>query len=255
MENTLAFYAIAIFAVLLTGLSKSGFGGGLGVMAVPLMSLFVTPQFAAAVMMPILLAMDVLIVWRYRQTWDRQIVFGLLPAALMGLVIGGLSFHYMQANTVKFLIGLLAAFFVIQFALSRQRSATLKPTAKPVIFGLGLLSGFSSFIAHAGGPPVKGYLLKQQLDKSWFVGTNTVFFFLLNFLKTIAYGASGTLSTASLQTSSLLAPILIIGVVSGFRLHRFVDQNTFVVVVYGFLSLTAAKLLFDSGSALFISAG
>ena len=68
MDHTFAFYGVAAFSVLLTGLSKSGFGGGLGVMAVPMMSLFVTPQFAAAVMMPILLAMDVLIVWRYRRT-------------------------------------------------------------------------------------------------------------------------------------------------------------------------------------------
>ncbi|NQX75167.1 MAG: sulfite exporter TauE/SafE family protein, partial [Epibacterium sp.] len=88
MDHTLAFYGVAAISVLLTGLSKSGFGGGLGVMAVPMMSLFVTPQFAAAVMMPILLAMDVLIVWRYRRTWDRRIILTLLPAALIGLVIG-----------------------------------------------------------------------------------------------------------------------------------------------------------------------
>ncbi len=112
MDQSIAFYVVAVVAIVLTGLSKSGFGGGLGVMAVPLMSLFVTPQFAAAVMMPILLAMDLLIVWRYRATWDRRIILGLLPAALVGLVLGNLAFHYMDANVVKFLVGLLAAFFL-----------------------------------------------------------------------------------------------------------------------------------------------
>lgn len=249
MDQSVAFFAVAVLAVLLTGLSKSGFGGGLGVMAVPMMSLFVTPQFAAAVMMPILLAMDLLIVWRYRLTWDRRIILGLLPAALFGLGLGSVSFQYMDANTVKFLVGLLAAFFVLQFLLLRHRGQPLGHTPRPVVFALGALSGFSSFIAHAGGPPVKGYLLQQRLEKSWFVGTNTMFFFTLNFLKTIAYGALGTLSTSSLKISAILSPILLLGVFLGFRLHKVVDQNIFVKVVYVFLALTALKLPNDSVSA------
>lgn len=249
MDQSIAFYGVAVSAVLLTGFSKSGFGGGLGVMAVPLMSLFVTPQFAAAVMMPILLAMDLVIVWRYRMTWDRRIIFSLLPAALLGLFLGALSFQFMDANTVKFLVGLLAAFFVLQFVAVRRAGLEISKTPKYMVFILGALSGFSSFIAHAGGPPVKGYLLQQRLEKSWFVGTNTVFFFTLNFIKTITYGAFGTLSISSLQVSAILSPILFVGVFLGFRLHKVVDQHTFVNAVYGFLGLTAVKLLYDSVSA------
>ncbi|MEO0918174.1 MAG: sulfite exporter TauE/SafE family protein [Pseudomonadota bacterium] len=250
MDQSIAFYIVAIVAILLTGVSKSGFGGGLGVMAVPLMSLFVTPQYAAAVMMPILLAMDLLIVWRYRTTWDRRIIFSLLPAALVGLVLGSLTFQYMDANTVRFLVGLLAAFFVLQVLISRHADPSNGQTPQPAVFALGALSGFSSFIAHAGGPPVKGYLLRQRLEKSWFVGTNTVFFFTLNLLKTMAYGAFGTLSISSLQISALLSPMLLLGVFLGFRLHTLVNQAVFVKVVYGFLGLTAVKLLYDSGPAI-----
>ena len=118
-----------------------------------------------------------------------------------------------------------------------------------MVFGLGMLSGFSSFIAHAGGPPVKGYLLAQRLEKSWFVGTNTMFFFSLNFLKTITYGAFGTLTRDSLTLSLGFVPVLLAGVFLGFRLHARVDQAVFVSIVYGFLALTAAKLLWDSGMA------
>ncbi len=246
MDQSIAFYVVAVVAIVLTGVSKSGFGGGLGVMAVPMMSLFVAPQFAAAVMMPILLAMDLLIVWRYRATWDRRIIVGLLPAALVGLGLGSLSFQYMDANAVKFLVGLLAAFFVMQFIASRRVELSQQKTPRLVVFALGALSGFASFIAHAGGPPVKGYLLRQQLEKSCFVGTNTFFFFTLNFLKTIAYGAFGTLSVTSLQISALLSPMLLLGVFIGFRLHSVVDQRVFAKVVYGFLALTAVKLLHDS---------
>lgn len=246
MEPSAYFYIISVIAILLTGISKSGFGGGLGVMSVPLMSLFVAPQFAAAVMMPILLTMDILIVWRFRHTWSRTIVFGLLPSALLGLFIGSLVFEFLDANIVRLLIGMLAAFFVIQFLVNRRRLMQPAKAPKLLVWALGCLSGFSSFVAHAGGPPVKGYLLQQKLEKSWFVGTNTVFFFSLNFIKTLAYGASGTLTVESLRTSLILGPVLLLGVFLGARMHRFVPQNLFVNIVYGFLALTATKLLFDS---------
>ncbi|MFK7763806.1 MAG: sulfite exporter TauE/SafE family protein [Roseobacter sp.] len=246
MEFTLSFFIVSAISVLLTGISKSGFGGGLGVMAVPLISLFVAPQFAAAVMMPILLAMDTLIVWRYRHTWDRGIVSGLLPAALVGLALGSVTFQFLDANVIRLVIGLLAAFFVLQFFVSQRAWRKPETTPRPVVWVLGFLSGFASFVAHAGGPPVKGYLLQQHLEKTWFVGTNTVFFLSLNLVKTIAYGASGTLSMPSMLTSAILAPMLFLGVLIGARLHTFVNQDIFVKVVYGCLALTAAKLLLDS---------
>lgn len=249
MELSVGFFGVATLSVLLTGLSKGGFGGGLGVMAVPLMSLYVAPQLAAAIMMPVLLAMDVLIVWRYRATWKADVILRLLPAALVGLILGSLTFEFMDANTIKFLIGLLAAFFVLQHLASRRGGLGSRPLPAPMVIGLGMLSGFSSFIAHAGGPPVKGYLLAQRLEKSWFVGTNTIFFFSLNFLKTIAYGAFGTLSWESLTLSLGFVPVLLAGVFLGFRLHSRIDQTAFVSIVYGFLALTAAKLLWDSGVA------
>lgn len=246
MELTSAFYVVSTLSILLTGISKSGFGGGLGVMAVPLMSLFVAPQFAAAVLMPILLAMDILIVWRYRRTWDRRIILSLLPAALLGLALGSATFQLMDANVIRLVIGALAAFFVLHFFVAQHASSKPRATSKPIVWGLGLISGFASFVAHAGGPPVKGYLLRQNLQKTWFVGTNTVFFFSLNFIKMIAYGASGTLSTTSLVMSATLAPALLLGVFIGTHLHSVVNQEIFVKIVYGFLCLTAIKLLTDS---------
>lgn len=249
MDLSSPFYLLAIFSVLVTGLSKSGFGGGLGVMAVPMMSIFVSPQFAAAVMMPMLLAMDILIVWRYRKRWNRQILLNLLPAAIAGLVIGGMVFQHMNASVIRFFIGLLAAFFVVQFFLSTRRKKTSGAMPRPVVWLLGLLSGFSSFIAHAGGPPVKGYLLQQDLEKSWFVGTNTMFFFTLNALKALAYGAAGALSPDSLLVSAWLSPFVLFGVYLGARLHSVINQAIFVKIVYGFLAVTSAKLLSDGVSA------
>ena len=252
MDLSISFYLIAVFSVLLTGISKSGFGGGLGVMSVPMMSLFVSPQFAAAVLMPILLVMDILIVFRYREHWSSQVIATMLPGALIGLVLGAFMFRWMDANAIKLIVGILALVFVLQFVVGRYGLRHVRKPSALTGQALGLVSGFASFVAHAGGPPVKGYLLQQNLDKTDFVGTNTMFFFTLNAIKTVAYGSVGTMGMESMLVSLILTPFLFIGVFAGAKLHRFMDQNIFFLVVYGFLALTAAKLLSDSIPALIV---
>jgi hypothetical protein len=64
-----AFYPVAVFAILLTGIAKGGFGGGSGGVAVPLMSIYIAPPEAAAIMLPILCAMDLFGVHAYRGLW------------------------------------------------------------------------------------------------------------------------------------------------------------------------------------------
>lgn len=249
MDLSAAFFFVAASAVLITGTSKSGFGGGLGVMSVPLMSLFIAPQFAAAILMPILLVMDVIIVWQYRARWSRPVVALLLPGALLGLAVGALMFQAMNADVIRFLVGILALFFVAQYVLRQRDMEQSQQTAAPLVFGLGAISGFASFIAHAGGPPVKGFLLRQRLGKSVFVGTNTMFFFSMNAIKTVAYGAMGQLTAESMKISVLLSPMLVLGIGLGTLLHRFVDQNIFTKIVYGFLFLTGLKLLWDGAAS------
>lgn len=251
MDLSLAFYVAAITAVLVTGTSKGGFGGGLGVMAVPLMSLFAAPQFAAAVMMPILVAMDVMIVFRFRKNWRRSIVLALLPGALLGLVLGGFLFEAFDADLIRFAIGLLALLFVALYALQLRGAHAESKSSAPVVFLLSATSGFASYIAHAGGPPIKGYLLSRNLEKSDFVGTNTVYFFLLNSIKAIAYGSTGTMNWDSLMVSLMLSPCLVVGVLVGGWLHTRIDQVFFIRIVYGFLALTALRLLSTSVPVLF----
>ncbi|MEP3600841.1 MAG: sulfite exporter TauE/SafE family protein [Stappiaceae bacterium] len=245
MDLSLSFYLVAASAVLLTGLSKSGFGGGLGVMSVPLMSLFISPHLAVAVLMPVLLTMDIIIVWQYRHRWNRAVVRTMLPGALFGLCLGALMFRAMDADLIRLFIGVLALFFVVQYVLQNRRAAESAGFGRPTIFAIGTVSGFASFIAHAGGPPVKGFLLSRQMEKSIFVGTNTMFFFAMNALKTVAYGAMGQMTGESLTISLTIAPMLLLGIWLGTRLHRLIDQGTFTHIVYGFLTIAGVKLVWD----------
>lgn len=250
MDLSPAFYLVAASAVLLTGLSKSGFGGGLGVMSVPLMSLFISPQLAVGVLMPVILAMDILIVWHYRHRWNRAVVTTMLPGALFGLCLGAVMFDAMDADLIRLFIGVLALYFVTEHVLRHRRAAAGADFRPPQIFAIGTVSGFASFIAHAGGPPVKGFLLSRQMEKSIFVGTNTMFFFSMNALKTVAYTVMGQMSAESLSISLTIAPMLFVGIWLGTRLHGLIDQRLFTHIVYGFLALAGTKLLWDGTSGL-----
>ena len=249
------FYAVGIPAVLIAGVSKSGFGGGLGVMAVPLMALAVSPQAAAAIMLPILCMMDLANVWAYRKRWDRRNMIILVPAALVGILIGTLTFSYLSIAAVKLIIAAIAIIFTLDHWLRGKNAGN---TPKPATWGkgtvLGGLAGFTSFVAHAGGPPVSMFLLPQRMDKSVFVGTTVMFFIVVNYVKLIPYWFLGQFDASNLGTAVLLIPVALFGTWLGLWAHDKVNVVVFYRVCYGLLFVTGLKLLWD-GLTHFISVG
>jgi uncharacterized membrane protein YfcA len=244
MIDTTLFYPIAILAILIVGISKSGFGGGLGVLAVPLMSLIISPPQAAAILLPLLIVMDWFTVWHYRKSWDKRNLAILLPAAVVGIVLGSLFFRYLTDAHIRILVGVLAILFVANYFLKRQN---VKPHKADVPRGLlwGTVAGFTSFGVHAGGPPVNIYVLPQRLEKSIFVGTTVVFFTIVNLIKVVPYMMLGQFSTGNLLTSAILAPLAPIGVWLGVKLHHKVNEKLFYTLCYIFLFVTGLKLLYD----------
>jgi uncharacterized protein len=252
MDVTLPFYLAGAGAVILTGISKSGFAGGLGVLAVPLMSFYIAPQLAVSVLIPILVAMDILVAWRFRATWNKAIVAMLLPGMAVGLALGALVFQWLSADLIKVAVGLLAVLFVAQFLFGAYLKRPVTKPSRVTVFVLGSLSGFASFVAHAGGPPIKGVLLRQGLEKSVFVGTNTMFFFVMNSTKLVTYAAMGELTFDSLRLSLYLAPMLFVGIGIGLLMHRFISQTLFTRIAYAFLLFAGLKLVWD-GRAIFLA--
>ena len=237
------FYLVAGLAVIVTGISKSGFAGGLGVISVPVMTLFCPPEMAVAILMPILLVIDVASIWRYRATWSGKVVAALLPGAAIGLGLGAISFQWMSADALKLAIGIMAIGLAVRFLTrSSDRQTATEPTRLGA-FLVGSVSGYASFVAHAGGPPIKGYLLRHRLEKSNFVGTNSVFIFAMNLVKGFAYAGLGHYSVESLTISAMLAPCLLIGVWIGFRLHGRVDQRMFTRLAHILLAVAGVNLV------------
>lgn len=246
------FYLLAIPAVLIVGISKGGLGGGLGLLAVPLMALAITPSQAAAILLPILCVMDLVSLWGFRGRYDRANLKILLPAATLGLGIGALSFQYLTDTHIKLLIGSIALLFTLNFGINKLRKRSPKKTsADPFKGGLwGALAGFTSFSVHAGGPPLNIYLLPQQLDKTLFAGTTVIFFAVLNHLKLVPYSLLGLLDTENLMTSLMLVIFAPIGVYTGIWMHKRINDTWFYLLCYGLLFLTSLKLLNEAAAGL-----
>ncbi|MFC3228888.1 sulfite exporter TauE/SafE family protein [Marinibaculum pumilum] len=252
IDNPL-FYVLAVLAVMIAGISKGGFGGGLGTLAVPLMALVIAPQQAAAIMLPILCVMDLMAVWAYRRTWDRRNMWIMLPGALAGIAAGGLTFAYLDADMVRVLVGTLAVGFFAFEVARRWIFDPDRPPARPAALRGGFWSavaGFTSFIAHAGGPPVNIYLLPQRMPKTLYQGTTVIFYFIINYVKLIPYALLGQLSFGNLTTSAVLLPIAPLAMLSGIWLHKRVSDRMFYVICYGLLLVTGLKLLYDGIAGL-----
>ncbi|WP_290985410.1 sulfite exporter TauE/SafE family protein [Ferrovibrio sp.] len=238
------FYVAAMPAVILIGLSKGGFGPGTSLLALPLMSLTIPPLQAAAITLPVLCIMDLAGLWAYRKTWDRANMMIILPGALVGILIGTLTADWVSNRGVQIIIGLVAVVFVLDKWLRKGSPQAAPMNVKKGLFW-SVISGFTSFIAHAGGPPLSVYLVPQRLDKTLFVGTSIVYFTVLNYVKLIPYAWLGQLSAVNLGTAAILAPVAVAGVYLGMWLHKFLSDRAFYLIIYGITFLCGLKLLAD----------
>lgn len=247
MINDPWFYAVAIPAVLLFGISKGGFGGGLGMLAVPLMALVVSPVQAAGILLPILCLMDLFSLWAYRGRWVRTEIDVLVPASIIGILGGTVLFEYMSPAIIRLVLGGIAVAFTLHYVLARRTGNREDLPYFPRAAGIvsGGVAGFTSFIAHAGGPPVNMYLLRRPLDRTDFVGTTVLFFAIVNYVKLVPYAWLGQLDAANLTTSLVLSPLAPLGVAIGVYLHRRVSDRLFFGIVYVLLFLVGWRLIYD----------
>ena len=238
------FYAVAVPAVVMLGISKSGFGAGFGSLAVPLMALTVTVPQAAAILMPVLLLMDLLGLTAFRRDFDAAFARFLIACGLVGTVIGALLFKALDPKVVAGIVGAFTLLFLAQRLLFPPRADSPPP---PRWLGalLTITSGFTSFVAHAGGPPLSAYVIPMRLSPVRFTATMAVFFFAINLSKWIPYAWLGLLDLRNMATSLVLLPLAPVGVWLGVRLARSISPVLFYRLLYTGMFLTGCKLLWD----------
>ena len=243
------FYAAAVPAILLVGLSKGGFGSGAGLFATPLLALTVPIPQAAAIMLPILCVMDAAGLWAFRGRFHRENLKLLLAGGIVGIAIGTLTFRYLSDAWIRILLGGMAVAFVAHRYILRARLQPAAPNGAKGFFW-SALSGITSTVAHAGGPPLSMYLLPLRLEKSILVGTTIVFFAVMNAVKLVPYAWLGLFDARNLATSLVLAPLAPVGIWMGVRLMRRLPEDLFYRICYAILLGVGGKLLWDGIAGL-----
>jgi hypothetical protein len=209
-----------------------------------MMALAVTVPEAAAILMPVLFLMDLLGVAAFRKDFDLALLKFLVPCGLVGIVIGALLFKLLNAHTVAAMVGGFTLLFLAQRLLFSPQPGSAPP---PRWLGalLTATSGFTSFIAHAGGPPISTYVIPLRLSPIRFTATMAFFFFVINLAKWIPYGFLGLLDWRNMATSLVLLPLAPMGVWVGVRLARRISPQWFYRFLYLGMFLTGIKLLWD----------
>ncbi len=246
MGGEFGYYSAAIAAVILIGLSKGGFSG-LSALAMPLLTLTISPVRAAAILLPIMIAQDWVSVWAFRRDFNARNLAILIPSALIGVGLGWALAAHVSDAVVQLAVGLISVGFVL-FMLARRRLQTDKPAAAKVGPGVlwGSLAGFTSMVSHAGGPPFMVYVMPQRLSPRVFAGTGTMFFASVNLLKVPPYLMLGQFSRENLIASAILLPVAILSTLAGVWLVRRVSAERFYSLVLTLTFLIGLKLTYDA---------
>ena len=237
------FFLTAVPAVLLFGISKGGFAGPIAILSIPLMSLTMSPQTAAGILLPILLVMDFVALYIYWKKWDLKNIKIIIPSSIIGIIVGTFTFSFISDDGIRIIIGIIAILFIF-LSIIQKNSFLIKPTKNKGLFW-SLIAGYTSFLIHAGGTPINFYLLPQKLNKTIYMGTMTIIFLIINSIKLIPYYYLGQLDLPNLKASLILSPLAPISILIGYYLHKKVSENLFYYFIYFFLGIGGIKLIYD----------
>lgn len=245
-NQDLVFFLMTAFVGFLIGLAKGGLGGLIGTLATPLMSLVMPPNQVVGLLLPLLMFADVFAVASYWKRWKGRLVLLLLPGGVLGVTAA--TFLITRAPTRE--LRLILAIIVIIFTLYKvfEQPITLRLTYAPRDWhGIlaGTIAGFSSGLAHAGGPPISIYLLLQQLSPVEFNATSVLFFAILNWIKVPYYFYANLFDYQRLLQVLFLLPVIPLGVFVGRWITGRINRQLFERIIVILLFLAAIMLLVE----------
>lgn len=246
------FYLVGYTAIFMIAFGKGAFGGGLAVLGVPVLALVVDPVTAAIMMAPLVVVMDPIAIAAYpMRTWSMPDLAWMAPGILVGLLIGALFFFSVDPRIVSLGIAIVTLWFAARHFMQDR---TIRPAPRPVepvrAMAAATLSGFTTFIAHGGGPPISFYLLPRALPKTIYAGTYVALFFFSNIIKLGLYLWLGLREPKALLAAAVLVPAIPLGIWAGKQFHDRIDEEQLYFLLYLMLVIAGLKLLYDSVRAL-----
>ncbi|MBS7543150.1 sulfite exporter TauE/SafE family protein [Ancylobacter oerskovii] len=241
--SQIGFALAACLAAMAVGLSKGGLPM-IGLLAVPIMSLVMSPLTAAGLLLPVYVVSDMFGVWNYRREYSGRNLAILMPAGALGVGIGWATASVISEEAVMLMVGLIGLAFCLNRWFGRLPTQP-RPADVPRGLFWGTLTGFTSFVTHAGAPPYQTYMLPQRLPKMVFAGTSTLLFAAINAMKLVPYWALGQLSLSNLTLTLAITPVAVAGTFAGVKLTRIIPEKLFFRLVIGALFLLSLKLVMD----------
>lgn len=236
------FCILAVIGIFLTGISKSGFAGGAGVVAVPLLSLVISPAIAVVLVLPLLLLMDAQTIRYHRKNLQPQELRYLIPAALLGVVAGSFALGQLSDRVLLLIIGTVSLVFAwLQWRKHTQSAPAGK--ANGLAASMGLLAGMTSSLIHAGGPPLNIYLATRRLSPPVWIATAAVFFASINASKVLTYAWADLWQLDLFLISLLLIPAAYAGIQTGHVIARRMQAATFTKAILLLLSVSGIALI------------
>ncbi|MDP6545213.1 MAG: sulfite exporter TauE/SafE family protein [Phycisphaerae bacterium] len=254
------FLIVGSLSAMVFGMSKTGFGSGISILAVPMMIYACSHNatLAVGIMLPILIVADYVAVITWWRKWSVRTVITLLPTTVLGIAIGWAAlagFRQMKidpktsaANAWLMLgIGMIALAFVGLHIFKRivGQTASFRPRRWHTALA-GSTAGFTSTLAHAAGPIITMYLLPQKKSKGTYVATTALFFWTANQIKLVPYLYLGMINTETLGAGLILLPAIVAGAMLGRFLHHRVGPTQFTVIVYILLALAGGHMCYKA---------
>ena len=238
-------FLIAFTGVFIIAFMKGAFGGGFGVIGIPLLSLIMDPLSAGALLAPLFVGMD-LVALRYWKpsTWSMPDLIVLVPALVVGIGLGFAGLRLIDHRLVAIIMALISILFAALW-LRGGGKVVVRPRSTPRAAIAGLASGVTTMVAHSGGPPLAMYLLPLGMTKELYAGTTSLFFTVGNALKAVPWLVLAKPSQLLWTLMVVCLPAIPLGVWLGWKLQQHLDQRQLYRTCYGLLVVTALKLLWD----------
>ena len=245
MEINLLFFFTVIPAIILYGIAKSGLGGSMTLISIPLMTIVMPLNQALGIILPILIFSDFIATYKYRREFDLSTLKLMIPFAAFGIIIGSLTFSYFSEELLKLIIGLMGFIFASHYFFFKKNKET--KSQKNLLKGgiCSIIAGFTSFCVHAGGTPVSLYLLPLRMKKEIYVGTRIFFFTFINLIKLPLYISLSMTNFESFKHSVILFPVALLGILIGYKLLKIIEEKMFYNFIYALIFVTSTKLLYD----------
>ena len=245
MEVDLLFFICVVPAIIIFGIAKSGLGGSIALISIPLMTVVMPLGQALAVILPILILSDFIAVYRFRKEFDLDTLKLIVPFSAIGIFVGSITFSYFSEDFLKFIIGLMGFLFSAQYFLFKKdkKISIKKSFAKGSI--CSTFAGFTSFCVHAGGTPTSIYLLPLRMKKEIYVRTRVIFFTFVNLIKFPFYISLSMITHDSLKQSMILFPLSVIGILIGYQILKYIEENLFYNIIYILILISSSRLLYS----------